>query len=100
MIICDKCNKEIVIELKEKKLKDDVKKVYFNCNSCNIEYLAYLTNREIEEKQKQVQKLMIEANREELSTEDKQIHYKRYKALKNEIKADMEALKEKYKSYK
>ena len=97
MIICDKCNKEIVIELKEKKLKDDVKKVYFNCNSCNKEYLIYLSNKEIEKKQHELQKLMIEANREELSTEDKQMYYKRYKALKNEIKADMEALEEKYK---
>lgn len=100
MIICDKCKEEIVIELKQKKLKDDVKKVYFNCNSCNIEYLAYLTNREIEEKQKQVQILMIKANSEELSVEDRQMYYKQYETLKNEIKADMEALKKEYKSCK
>lgn len=98
MIICDKCNKEIVIELKEKKLKDDVKKVYFNCDSCNIEYLVYLTSRGIEEKQKQVQKLMIKANREELNTRDRQIYYEEYKRLKNEIRDDMEALKKEYES--
>lgn len=98
MIICDKCKEEIVIELKQKKLKDDVKKVYFNCDSCNIEYLVYLTSRGIEEKQKQVQKLMIKANREELSTRDRQIYYEEYKRLKNEIRDDMEALKKEYES--
>lgn len=98
MIICDKCKEEIVIELKQKKLKDDVKKVYFNCDSCNIEYLVYLTSRGIEEKQKQVQKLMIKANREELNTRDRQIYYEEYKRLKNEIRDDMEALKKEYES--
>lgn len=98
MILCDKCKEEIVIELKQKKLKDDVKKVYFNCDSCNIEYLVYLTSRGIEEKQKQVQKLMIKANREELSTRDRQIYYEEYKRLKNEIRDDMEALKKEYES--
>ena len=98
MILCDKCKEEIVIELKQKKLKDDVKKVYFNCDSCNIEYLVYLTSRGIEEKQKQVQKLMIKANREELNTRDRQIYYEEYKRLKNEIRDDMEALKKEYES--
>ena len=97
MIICDSCKEEIKIEVKQRFLTDDIKEFYFACNACNKEYLIYLSNKEIEEKQYELQKLMIEANREELSTEDKQMYYKRYKALKNEIKADMEALKEIYK---
>lgn len=97
MIICDSCKEEIKIEVKQRFLTDDIKEFYFTCNSCNKEYLIYLSNKEIEEKQNELQKLMIEANREELSTEDKQMYYKRYRGLKNEIKADMEALKEKYK---
>ena len=96
MIICDSCKEEIKIEVKQRFLTDDIKEFYFTCNSCNKEYLIYLSNKEIEKKQYELQKLMIEANREELRTEDKQIHYKRYKALKNEIKADMEALKKEY----
>ena len=100
MIICDSCKEEIKIEVKQRFLTDDIKEFYFTCNACNKEYLIYLSNKEIEKKQHELQKLMIKANIEELSTEDKQIHYKRYRGLKNEIKADMEALKEKYKSYK
>ena len=96
MIICDSCKEEIKIEVKQRFLTDDIKEFYFACNACNKEYLIYLSNKEIEEKQYELQKLMIEANREELSTEDKQMYYKRYKALKNEIKADMEALKKEY----
>ena len=96
MIICDSCKEEIKIEVKQRFLTDNIKEFYFTCNTCNKEYLIYLSNKEIEEKQNELQKLMIEANREELSTEDKQIHYKKYKALKNEIKADMEALKKEY----
>lgn len=96
MIICDSCKEEIKIEVKQRFLTDDIKEFYFTCNACNKEYLIYLSNKEIEKKQHELQKLMIEANREELSTEDKQIYYKRYKALKNEIKADMEALKKEY----
>lgn len=99
MIICDSCKEEIKLEVKQRTLTDKVKKFYFTCNSCNKEYLVYLADEKIEKKQHEVQKLMIKANREELSTEDKQMYYKRYKALKNEIKADMEALKENYKSY-
>lgn len=97
MIICDSCKEEIKIEVKQRFLTDNIKEFYFTCNSCNKEYLIYLSNKEIEKKQHELQKLMIEANREELSTEDKQMYYKRYKAFKNEIKADMEALKEIYK---
>ena len=97
MIICDSCKEEIKIEVKQRFLTDDIKEFYFACNACNKEYLIYLSNNKIEKKQCELQKLMIEANREELSTEDKQMYYKRYKALKNEIKADMEALKEIYK---
>ena len=96
MIICDSCKEEIKIEVKQRFLTDNIKEFYFTCNTCNKEYLIYLSNKEIEEKQNELQKLMIEANREELSTEDKQMYYKRYKALKNEIKADMEALKKEY----
>ena len=94
MIICDSCKEEIKIEVKQRFLTDNIKEFYFTCNACNKEYLIYLSNKEIEKKQNELQKLMIEANIEELSTEDKQMYYKRYETLKNEIKADMEALKE------
>ena len=55
---CDECKENFMFKKRTKKIKDDIKKIYFICPSCKKEYVAYYTNNLIEERQKELSKLL------------------------------------------
>lgn len=56
-VYCDDCGKVFAIKVRTRKVKDDVKKVYFRCPKCKREYVAYYINNEIEKKQREFQEV-------------------------------------------
>lgn len=48
-VICTKgCNKQFEKPIfKEKKLKEDIREIYFKCPHCGVKYTCFYTDREI-----------------------------------------------------
>lgn len=78
MIYCDECGGRFKLRPKVEKIKDDIERVHFTCKHCKHDYTAYYTNNLIKGKQMLVRK-----------TKD----VKRRNKLKNDIKKEMDRLK-------
>lgn len=93
---CDYCRREFNVNVKIKKIKGDVRKVFFKCPFCGEEYTAYFTNRKIEQKQEKIKKITSKLNKTMEGTEKRKKYLVEYEKLQAEIKRDMEELKNKH----
>lgn len=96
LIICDECQSEFAINLKTlehpaNKLKDYVIETYFRCPHCNEKYIAFVTDRQAREMQKEIRKFhkqIINQDYSSLSEEE-------YKAKIDEQHEVMNGMKQK-----
>src|SRR5699024_2772292 len=94
VVNCDECNKEFVIEMKEKDVGQGITKIYFSCPHCKEEYLVHYSNVLILKKQKQIRDKQQEYN-DEVKLKDRkkaQSRYNQIKKLQKALKKDMENL--------
>ena len=94
--ICDKCNEKFVIkELLTRKVKKDIKEMYFVCPKCGAEYRVTYTNQESRELQKEIEELREQIRKNPKNAEKlyKKLQKKvnRHKRLMEDLIKDMEA---------
>lgn len=95
IVNCDECKKDFEVDVKVKKIKDDIENTYFICPTCEHEYVAYYTNAKIRKKQEEISKLVkkIKLNKDvgigiELN--------KKYNKLNKNIKEEMRSLRNRF----
>lgn len=94
LAVCNKgCNKQFELnDLKERKVKNDIIEVYFECPFCSKKYICCFTNRTVRLKQYRLNNLWAKYRAAE-TTEKQRSIFKSIEKLKVEIKNDMNALK-------
>src|SRR5690625_3534011 len=53
-VFCDECNKQITIDLKEKRHPREIHEVYFKCNHCFYHYTVSVTNKRVRKLQRRM----------------------------------------------
>lgn len=97
-VACDKCKKEFEVERQVEKINDDLDRIYFVCPHCQAEYTYYYIDSDIRAKQVRGATLQcnyIKAVKEKDMKQADKLFDMIYK-LAEEIKYDMERLKQKY----
>lgn len=95
-VICEYCSNDIEIELKTTKVTETISKVYFNCEVCRKEYIAYHITQSIIDKQNKMQQL-VKQQRLNRHTKDTSAAHKlntQYHSLKKQVKKEMEQVEE------
>lgn len=95
VLICDGCNKEFTMEVKEDELYGDITKVYFTCPHCCKEYISHYLDENIKQKQQEIQEIVKKQKYNKGTSNigcSKKLH-KQYKRLKKQLKKDMELLR-------
>lgn len=96
-VYCDRCNKKFKIKVRTEEIKDDIKRVYFACPRCKVEYTSYYIDDSIKAKQEQIRRL-----RRAYSGLDRRYSVKgksflnKINKLEQEIGREMEVLKKIY----
>lgn len=63
-LMCDNCNKEFKftkIKLKEKKVTNEISKIYYKCPKCKYEYIVSYKDKEVRENIKAIKTFSYEA---------------------------------------
>lgn len=95
-VVCNKCNKEFNINIKKKKIKDDIYRVYFTCPKCKAEHTSYYADDAIKAKQNQIRAMQEEYLKLRGRNFKKAFKLqKEMKKLKEEIGKDMDNLRKK-----
>ena len=100
LVVCDKCKEEFeiregAVELQEKLIGEGISKVYFQCPQCDQEYLVHYTTVMIQQKQRDMQKVVEQYSKLRLTDTNKAVQkYKRYQKLKNQLEKEMNRLEE------
>lgn len=95
-VTCDNCNKEFELNILEDNIKEDISKVYFTCSHCDKEYISHYTDKVIRVKQKKMKGLVNKLGKLKGKKDFKQSEklYKQYLKIQEELKRDMDNLKE------
>ena len=88
---CNYCGEASQMKAKVKRLKDKVKKHYFQCEHCNHVYVIGYTNEDIRREQKKVRKLMSKNVGNGLYADDIKQKEKLIKSKMDELKDRIEA---------
>ena len=95
-VVCDRCNKEFTMKLKEKLYSKGRKEIYFICPNCKKRYTSYWTTNKVSKLQGDIKKLRLEKRQAALSYEiEKDYEYKR---KIDEIDKDINIIQDKIKS--
>lgn len=94
LVKCDECRHEFVLKkLKTKKLTNGVEKTFFSCPSCKKEYVSFITDKNLRNKQKEMQRLRLKIRKQsnkKLDDLDKIV------SMQEDVKKMMADLKAKY----
>lgn len=82
MVVCDKCSQEFKIEVKKRKVKDDIIEEYMRCPNCKKDYNIMYTNNKTRLLRKEVQK-KLRLYRTKTSNRNKNRYYKVKRELEN-----------------
>lgn len=93
---CKHCGKDGEVKFKTLKLNNGVEKTYFNCPNCNHEYIAYMRNEIVTEKQNKVKELVNKSKQLNITHKEKTRMAAAIRKLDKEIMNEIEHLKEKY----
>ncbi|MGG5463506.1 hypothetical protein [Clostridium sp. B9] len=99
-VICDACKEEFEVKQQIEKVEKDIRRVYFICPSCGQKYIAYYLSNRIENMQKRTNKLLEKWKTTPGTNEKNKERYDKWLKSKEETKAEMQRLKEKYKEVK
>lgn len=93
MIVCDRCSKEIEVELQVQELPNEIGRVFFVCAACDESYTAYYTDPSIRKKQSKIKVIQAKYRRANDTQAAKRL-FKQIERLQREIKSEMVALRE------
>lgn len=96
-VLCDACKEEFEVKQQVEKVKGDIRRVFFKCPSCGHKYIAYYLSNRIENMQKRTNKLLERWKQTPGTNEKNKERYDKWLKSKEETKAEMQRLKEKYK---
>lgn len=94
MVYCNKCKKDFEINIKTKKCLGGIEETYFKCPHCKERYTGFFTDKNIRIKQKRVRN---ESNKLSKCRDMGQriVLLKEIDKMKQDLKVDMDKLKEK-----
>lgn len=93
---CDECGKDYEVEFQTKEVDANVHKTFFVCSHCNHEYLAYIKDQNIIDKQADIQKMYVRLHDKSLPYAKKLRMSITIKKKEDAVQAEMNALKDKY----
>lgn len=88
---CNYCGEVSKMKAKAKRLRDKVKKHYFECEHCNHVYVIGYTNEDIRREQKKIRKLISKNAGSGLYADDIKQKEKLIKSKMDELKDRIEA---------
>ncbi|MBS4188639.1 hypothetical protein KHA94_00195 [Bacillus sp. FJAT-49705] len=98
---CNECQKDFLIDLKEKKHPKGIIETYFVCTHCKNRFIAFVTNQNVRKKQHQMRKLQSSipqikhpSEYTEAFLKKLEDHYSKINNLKAELESEMKILKE------
>lgn len=93
---CDECGKDYEVEFQTAEVDEGVFKTFFVCPHCEHEYVAYLKNDSVRDKQADINRMHARLRKKGLGQIQKQKLMFGIKKKENAVKSEMDALKEMY----